>query len=191
MDCSPPGSSVHCILQPRILEWLAVPSFRGYSQPRDRTLISYASCVWQVGSLPPVPPGKPKLSSVTKQGESLSDMQWTPPVWYGRLTCHISSGHLVHARTQYLEDPKHLHTYSPFSMIPQINFVLPLFLQIFVINFNNNNCTSRTRLKRLSSSSSSIYWKLKQRKDIIYMTSKVKANYSQNHSWGLPQWSSG
>ena len=34
-DCSLPGSSVHEILQARILEWVAVPSFRGSSQPRD------------------------------------------------------------------------------------------------------------------------------------------------------------
>ena len=33
MDCSPPGSSVHGILQARILEWVSMPSFRGYSQP--------------------------------------------------------------------------------------------------------------------------------------------------------------
>ena len=31
MDCSPPGSSVHGILQARILEWVAIPSFRGSS----------------------------------------------------------------------------------------------------------------------------------------------------------------
>ena len=31
MDCSPPGSSVHRNLQARILEWVAMPSFRGYS----------------------------------------------------------------------------------------------------------------------------------------------------------------
>ena len=35
MDCSPPGSSVHGILQARILEWVAVPSSRGSSQPRN------------------------------------------------------------------------------------------------------------------------------------------------------------
>ena len=35
MDCSPPGSSVHGILQARILEWLAMPSSRGSSPPRD------------------------------------------------------------------------------------------------------------------------------------------------------------
>ena len=31
MDCSPSGSSVHGILQTRILEWVAVPSSRGSS----------------------------------------------------------------------------------------------------------------------------------------------------------------
>ena len=35
MDCSPPGSSVHGILQARILEWIAVPFSRGSSRPRD------------------------------------------------------------------------------------------------------------------------------------------------------------
>ena len=39
-DCSPPGSSVHGILQARILEWVAMPSSRGSSQPRDRTQVS-------------------------------------------------------------------------------------------------------------------------------------------------------
>ena len=29
MDCSPPGSSVHRILQARILEWVAIPSSKG------------------------------------------------------------------------------------------------------------------------------------------------------------------
>ena len=40
-DCSPPGSSVHGILQARILEWVAMPSSRGSSQPRSPT---HASC---------------------------------------------------------------------------------------------------------------------------------------------------
>ena len=38
MDCSPPGSSVHGILQARILEWVAIPSSTGSSQLRDQTL---------------------------------------------------------------------------------------------------------------------------------------------------------
>ena len=40
MDCSAPGSSVHGILQARILEWVVMPSSRGSSQPRDQTHIS-------------------------------------------------------------------------------------------------------------------------------------------------------
>ena len=39
MDCSPPGSSVHGILQERILEWVAVPFSRGSFQPRDQTQV--------------------------------------------------------------------------------------------------------------------------------------------------------
>ena len=35
MDCSPPGSSVHRILQARILEWVAIPFSRGSSRPRN------------------------------------------------------------------------------------------------------------------------------------------------------------
>ena len=40
MDCSLPDSSVHGILQARILEWLAVPFSRGSSQSRDQTQVS-------------------------------------------------------------------------------------------------------------------------------------------------------
>ena len=40
MDHSLPGSSVHGILQARILEWVAIPFSRGSSQPRDQTLVS-------------------------------------------------------------------------------------------------------------------------------------------------------
>ena len=39
-DCSPPGSSVHGILQARILEWVAISFSRVSSRPRDRTQVS-------------------------------------------------------------------------------------------------------------------------------------------------------
>nr|XP_020763640.1 thymocyte nuclear protein 1 isoform X2 [Odocoileus virginianus texanus] len=39
-DCSPPGSSVHGILQARMLEWVAMPSSRGSSQPRGLNPLS-------------------------------------------------------------------------------------------------------------------------------------------------------
>ena len=45
MNCSPPDSSVHGILQARILEWVAMPSSRGSSQPGNLTRISYVSCI--------------------------------------------------------------------------------------------------------------------------------------------------
>ena len=42
MNYNPPGSSVHGILQARKLEWVAMPTSRGSSPPRDRSLISPA-----------------------------------------------------------------------------------------------------------------------------------------------------
>ena len=40
VDCSPPGSSIHEILQARILEWVAISFSRGSSGPRDWTQVS-------------------------------------------------------------------------------------------------------------------------------------------------------
>ena len=45
MDCSPPGFSVHEILQARILEWVAMPFTRGSSQPRDWTQVCSISSI--------------------------------------------------------------------------------------------------------------------------------------------------
>ena len=39
MDCTPPSSSVHGIFQARILEWVAMPSSRGFSWLRDWTCV--------------------------------------------------------------------------------------------------------------------------------------------------------
>ena len=41
MDSSPASSSVHGILQARIMEWVAIPFSRGSSQPRDWTQVSH------------------------------------------------------------------------------------------------------------------------------------------------------
>ena len=40
VNCSPPGSSVHGVLQARIPEWAAMPSSRESSKPRDQTQVS-------------------------------------------------------------------------------------------------------------------------------------------------------
>ena len=43
IDCSPAGSSVHGIIQARILEWVVIPFCRGSSQLRDRTQVPHIS----------------------------------------------------------------------------------------------------------------------------------------------------
>ena len=41
MDCSLPGSSIHGILQARVLEWVAISFSRGSSRPRDWTWVAH------------------------------------------------------------------------------------------------------------------------------------------------------
>ena len=57
----PPRSSVHGILQARILEWVAVSSSRRSSQPRDHTHVSYIAG----GFFTTKPPGKPPFQFFT------------------------------------------------------------------------------------------------------------------------------
>ena len=56
MDSSPPGSSVHGILQARTLEWVAMPAFRGSFQPRNRTQVSHIASTLFTSE----PPEKPQ-----------------------------------------------------------------------------------------------------------------------------------
>ena len=58
MDCSPPGSSVHRILEARILEQVAISSSRGSSQPRDQTVVPCRCFTAE-------PSGKPIITSRT------------------------------------------------------------------------------------------------------------------------------
>ena len=52
MDCSPPGFSVHGILQAGTLEWVAISFSRGPSQPRDWIRVSYVtSTTWEALNL--------------------------------------------------------------------------------------------------------------------------------------------
>ena len=55
MDCSPPVSSVHGILQARILEWVAFLSPGYLPNPG----VKFGSPALQADSLPSEPPGKP------------------------------------------------------------------------------------------------------------------------------------
>ena len=58
LDCSPPGSSVHGVLQARILGWFTIPFSRGSSQPRDLTHISCTAGRFFTTE----PPGKPLMN---------------------------------------------------------------------------------------------------------------------------------
>ena len=55
VDCSPPSSSIHGILQARILEWVAISFSRGSSQPRDWTQVSHIAGrrfnIWATGEV--------------------------------------------------------------------------------------------------------------------------------------------
>ena len=55
VDCSPPGSFVHGILQARIMEWVVMTSSGESSQPRIE-LVSPVAPILQVASLPLAPP---------------------------------------------------------------------------------------------------------------------------------------
>ena len=62
MDCSPLGSSVHGILQARILKWVAISFCRRSSQSRDGTQVS---CITdRFFFLPSEPPGKPLIQGL-------------------------------------------------------------------------------------------------------------------------------
>ena len=60
MDCSPPSSSVHGVLQARILEWIAFPFSRDLPNPE----IDPRSPALRVDSLPAEPQGSPNLKFV-------------------------------------------------------------------------------------------------------------------------------
>ena len=88
-DCSLPGSSVHGILQARILEWAAISSSRG-----SRLLL------WQAGSLPLTPPGNPmiiailqfKIRETEAQGAEITEHQtskeWLKYDWRSMVFLH-------------------------------------------------------------------------------------------------------
>ena len=59
VDCSLPGSSVHGILQARLLEWVAIPLLQGIF-PTQGSNPCLCLLHWQTGSLPLAPPGKPR-----------------------------------------------------------------------------------------------------------------------------------
>ena len=75
MDCTLPGSSVHGILQARVLEWVAISFSRRSSRPKDRT---WASCTVG-GFLTTEPLGKPWNHVVSFKNKSLINLNLLGP----------------------------------------------------------------------------------------------------------------
>ena len=97
MDYSPPGSSAHGILRARILEWVAAPSSRESSQPRDPALISYITCIGRWVLFPLVPPGKPLIFCILKSRSIPQHIHWSVLcctywgiTWKGVFSLHLS-----------------------------------------------------------------------------------------------------
>ena len=78
MDYSLPGSSVHGILQARILEWVTMPSSRGFFQPRDQTC---SSCI-AGGFFTTESPGKSMLNMEEHKKHCTT---WKKPVTKGHV----------------------------------------------------------------------------------------------------------
>ena len=100
MDYSPPGSSVHGILQARILEWVAISFFRGASQPTDRTRMSYISCsgrqvLYHASCKAPCAIGQTALHFCASVCSSIDERQWhyapTRKRWGSRQLVHNAS----------------------------------------------------------------------------------------------------
>ena len=105
VDCSPPGSFVYGILQARILEWVAMLSSRGSSQPRDQTHISCItkSTTWKAQAPPwePLDGSRPSLAHEDRGGVGWPNVLVSrfnleePQVTWGDLSPHI--GHPITA----------------------------------------------------------------------------------------------
>ena len=94
MNCSPPDSSVHGILQARILEWIPVSSPRGSSPPRDQTHISYVSCtdrqvLYQQQAPPEKPRQNPNIHSKNPWTVLPQKFKNTPIIWGDNLAKHL------------------------------------------------------------------------------------------------------
>ena len=87
MDCSLSGSSVHGILQARILEWVALPFSRNLPNPG----LNLHLLLWQVGSLPAAPPGKLLILGIKKKKKDKYPLLLSNSEGNDLSICHPSS----------------------------------------------------------------------------------------------------
>ena len=93
MDCSPPGSSAHGILQARVLEWVTMSFSRGLPEPG----IEPRSLALQADSLPSEPPGSPIKVIICAYSSTLSQnfpVVFLPKKFAQRILFYSTENHL-------------------------------------------------------------------------------------------------
>ena len=117
MDCSPPGSSVHRILQARILEWVIMLYSRGSSWPRDRTHVSCVSCI-AGGFFTTAPPGNcaVKVLPPASQAGCLTLCMWEK--WLNPLPSPGGLSESLRLRSFSLVPSGETHTLGPLCLLP-------------------------------------------------------------------------
>ena len=130
MDCSLLGSSVHGILQARIMEWISMPSSRGSSWPRDQTQVSHIAgsffTIWatreaHVSSWLP-----PNLFLIRS-----SIMLYTiTSLWF--YSCHTLI-HSLPSRLTLEMSPTHVRINPPFCIFLYSNLIFSLHYYIYHI----------------------------------------------------------
>ena len=126
MDCNLPGSTVHGILQPRILERVAKLSSKGSSQSRDRNFISCVFCIGRRIHYHLCHLRSPGLRAIQKQVAGLQAMVCQP-------TVKSESILALRRRTAVEKVPQMVITSCAFHnyMLPFSDFLLPLLVFLF------------------------------------------------------------
>ena len=126
MDCGPPGSSVHGILQARIPVWVAIPFSRGSSQPSDQTQVSLIeggfSTIWATRGAQeyrsgwPIPsPGELPDPGIT-QGPPALHADYLPAEPPGKPHLYYTYIHTSLIRVQLFVIPWTVAHHAPLSM---------------------------------------------------------------------------
>ena len=101
MKCSPSGSSVHGILQARILEWVSIPFSRGSSRPSIKPMLT-AALALQADSLPLEPQVERIYLPMQETQESwVQSLGWEDPLEKG-MAIHSS---ILAWRIPWREEP--------------------------------------------------------------------------------------
>ena len=116
MDCSLPGSSVHGILQARIVEWVAIPFSRGSSQPRDQCQ-SLASLALSDGFFTTEPPGK--TSKILLHSYIFSFLFWTVCHYVTYLCMYFFLPH--HSGNFKRADSRYFVLFTDVSLMPVLH----------------------------------------------------------------------